>query len=91
MSDLFLHPPLTAEEIARRWKVSLPTARKQLREVAHFLVGPDRTNKLTPMLSAFGHYTNDLCVKLLLYYLEDVVWLCSNFWLRGRGSMILCG
>ena len=39
MSELLLHPPLTAEDIARRWKVCLPTARKQLRNVAHFLVG----------------------------------------------------
>jgi hypothetical protein len=39
MGELFLHPPLTAEEIARRWKVSLPTARKQLREVPCFYLG----------------------------------------------------
>lgn len=39
MNELFLHLSLTAEDIARRWKVCLPTARKQLRNVAHFLVG----------------------------------------------------
>jgi len=62
VSELFLHPPLTAEEIARRWKVSLPTARKQLREVPHFTIGKSpRWNFVTLVTHELQKAKEDSC------------------------------
>jgi hypothetical protein len=62
VNELFLHPPLTAVDIARRWKVSLPTARKQLRDVAHFLIGKSpRWNFITIVTHELQKAKEDSC------------------------------